>query len=132
MKRRKFILLSALGAAAVSVPSLYCAGTNAELDKTLSIPEMLSHLADAATVAETGKAYGAKVPGEYDKHTLEQLLTGNAWNTGNVSPSLMRDTLASGIKNDFTNGKTVIVKGWVLSITEARQCALYSLTASSK
>ena len=28
--------------------------------------------------------------------------------------------------NDFESGNTVIVNGWILSLTEARQCALYS------
>jgi hypothetical protein len=32
-------------------------------------------------------------------------------------------------KEDFAKSNTVIVKGWVLSRTEARQCALYTLTA---
>jgi hypothetical protein len=31
------------------------------------------------------------------------------------------------VRRDFTEGHTVEVQGWVLSITEARQCALYSL-----
>jgi hypothetical protein len=31
------------------------------------------------------------------------------------------------IKHDFDTEKTIVVKGWVLSITEARQCALFSL-----
>ena len=30
---------------------------------------------------------------------------------------------------DFEAGRTVLVSGWVLSQTEARQCALYSLSA---
>jgi hypothetical protein len=30
-------------------------------------------------------------------------------------------------KADFENGKTVVVRGWVISVTEARQCALYHI-----
>ncbi len=40
------------------------------------------------------------------------------------------EMLKNEIKQDFETGKIVIVKGWVLSITEARQCALYSLSES--
>ena len=32
------------------------------------------------------------------------------------------------IKSDFTSGRTVVVNGWILSVTEARQCALAYLT----
>jgi hypothetical protein len=31
------------------------------------------------------------------------------------------------IQRDFAEGRTVLLDGWVLSVTEARQCALYSL-----
>jgi hypothetical protein len=31
------------------------------------------------------------------------------------------------IRDDFTAGRTVVVDGWVLSVTEARQAALFSL-----
>jgi len=34
--------------------------------------------------------------------------------------------LEESIKNDFETGNTVIVDGWILSRTEARQCALLS------
>ena len=31
------------------------------------------------------------------------------------------------VRDDFANGRTVLVNGWVLAVTEARQCALFSL-----
>ena len=33
------------------------------------------------------------------------------------------------VRRDFETGRTVLVNGWVLSVTEARQCALFSLLA---
>ena len=33
------------------------------------------------------------------------------------------------IQQDFEAGRTVVVNGWVLSQTEARQCALFSSQA---
>ena len=36
-------------------------------------------------------------------------------------------TPAEQVRRDFAEGRTVEVQGWVLSVTEARQCALYSL-----
>lgn len=34
------------------------------------------------------------------------------------------------IKQDFDTNNIVIVQGWVLSITEARQCAIFSMINS--
>lgn len=36
--------------------------------------------------------------------------------------------LEEKIVSDFRDLNTVIVKGWVLSVTEAQQCALFTLT----
>ena len=36
--------------------------------------------------------------------------------------------MARLVHDDFDDGRTVVVDGWILSATEARQCALYSLT----
>ena len=35
--------------------------------------------------------------------------------------------LALSVEKDFKENRTVVVDGWLLSITEARQCALLSL-----
>ncbi len=127
MERRRFVFLSALGAAALATPGLHCTTPNAALDKTLSIPDMLSHLADEATIREAGVAYGSKMPGEYNVALLEKLLAGNAPNTGSDPSAGISSRLAANIKDGFMRGNTVVVKGWVLSVTEARQCALYTL-----
>ena len=36
------------------------------------------------------------------------------------------ESLEKKIKTDFETGNIVLVDGWVLSISEARQCALFS------
>ena len=33
------------------------------------------------------------------------------------------------VRRDFETGRTVLVNGWILSVNEARQCALFSLLA---
>jgi hypothetical protein len=38
-----------------------------------------------------------------------------------------RVPVAELVRSDFAEGRTVVVHGWVLSVTEARQCALFSL-----
>ena len=41
-----------------------------------------------------------------------------------------RPQLAELVADDFARGPVVLVQGWVLSATEARQCALFSLLAT--
>ena len=83
---------------------------------------------------EIGKVYGEKYPDEYTSHRLEQLLiSGSPHNKidDNASPSVIQTQLAKNIKDEFIQNKTVVVKGWIVSVTEARQCALYSLISST-
>jgi hypothetical protein len=35
----------------------------------------------------------------------------------------------TAVQRDFAAGRTVMLDGWVLAVTEARQCALFSLQA---
>jgi F420-0:gamma-glutamyl ligase len=46
-----------------------------------------------------------------------------------ASGDALAAALAQRVQQDFVDGHVVHVDGWVLSLTEARQCALHSLTA---
>lgn len=102
MKRRKFICLSAATAAAISLPM---AGCNTAANE----PEMLSALTNEKTLREIGLAYLQQNPAENNEGTLRKL-------TGNANP-----------QQDFINGNIIVIRGWVISLTEARQCALLTL-----
>jgi hypothetical protein len=41
-----------------------------------------------------------------------------------------RSTVSDLVRDDFAGGRTIVIDGWVLSVTEARQCALFSLLPS--
>jgi hypothetical protein len=45
-----------------------------------------------------------------------------------LSNSEIYELLENKIKEEFSAYKTIIVSGWIISPTEARQCALFSLT----
>ena len=124
MKRRDFIQLSAFAAAAVSFPLLHAC--NSAVDHTMSKPVFLSRLFDEQTIKDTGKAYLQKTPSENDNNKLVQLLAGNSSLT-DADEKTIHQYLDEQIKHDFETGNTVLVKGWVLAVTEARQCALFSL-----
>jgi len=67
---------------------------------------------------------------ENDDDKLIQLLSGNSPIAGSSDETAIHQYLDQKVKQDFETGNTVLVKGWVLSVTEARQCALFSLANS--
>ncbi len=109
MKRSTFILLTLSGTAALAIPSIGC---QHEPDP-LAHPDFLSQVCDSATITRIGAAYRNQAPDEAQKEKLIGLLKAG------VDPR--------HIQAEYAAGNTVILKGWVLSLTEARQCALYSL-----
>jgi hypothetical protein len=76
-------------------------------------------------VRQLGRSYRAAVPAEDDRETLVAALHNEL---GAGAPSTLRSRLDARIRADFAAGRTVTVQGWVLARTEARQCALFSLT----
>ncbi|MDB5023399.1 MAG: hypothetical protein JWP78_1154 [Mucilaginibacter sp.] len=123
MQRRTFIHLSAYTAMALTLPFADSC-TLTSTDKILAQPLFFSRLTELKIVNETGRAYRKQFPGEDNKTTLIQLLLGN--NTSADKKSI-RALLESRVEQDFKTGKIVTAGGWVLSVTEARQCALYSM-----
>ena len=49
---------------------------------------------------------------------------------GFLLPWARHRSIAQQVRDDFAAGRTVVVDGWVLSATEARQCALFSLASA--
>jgi hypothetical protein len=122
MQRRTFIHLSAYTAIALTLP--FAVGCAPSTNKVLEQPLFFSHLVDAKTINEAGLAYRKLFPGEDSQTTLTGLLLGN--NIPEDKKSVQK-LLDNHVEQDFKAGKTVTAGGWVLSITEARQCALYSI-----
>jgi len=128
VKRRQFIKLSALSAGAFSIPFLHgCNSTS--FNKAVAQPLFLSRIFDAKTMQATGLAYIKQKPAEDSKSKLAYLLADNSINE-TTDAKTVHTFYDNKVKDDFTSLKTVIVNGWVLAVTEARQCALYSLTQS--
>lgn len=108
MLRRRFILLSIVGTGAASLPLSQCGvGQN-------SRPALLDAIVGKAGVKDIGKAYVQQFPAEAEEQKLKQFLQAGS---------------DSAISEDFKAGKTVVVNGWILSVTEARQAALYYLNS---
>ncbi|HCL84855.1 MAG TPA: hypothetical protein DIC22_12820 [Chitinophagaceae bacterium] len=127
MQRRKFIQLAAMGSAAVGMTGTGCHNRHPAFYSILDKPGALSQICDLQTVREIGKAYRLQAPSESDAGRLVALLSSDS--AGNPIPSASDNAFVQGlirqkIGRDFETGNTVIVKGWILAVTEARQCAL--------
>jgi hypothetical protein len=122
MKRRTFITITATGIAAVAVPLLYRSCQGMGYDSALAEPRALSLIWDEETIEAVGKSYRKLVPEERKARALARLLS-----EGIPAEDVdMGKALEDKIKSDFETGRTVAIDGWILSVTEARQCALFS------
>jgi hypothetical protein len=125
MKRRTFLWLSVATTASLSIPFYSCSSTDKGLKKTLAHPQLLSHICDEKTLKDIGKTYRQTIPAEDDAIKLQELLLKSTNNT--KKPEAIQSSMEQQIKRDFETNEIVVVNGWILSKTEARQCALFSI-----
>jgi hypothetical protein len=126
MKRRIFIKFSGYTAAAVAIPFLNSCKENA-FNPAIAQPQFLSHFFDEKTTLETGQVYLKQRPEENNKNKIVDLLTNKSSVSATSDAKTVYADMGKKVQQDFEKGEIVIVDGWVLSVTEARQCALYAL-----
>jgi len=125
LDRRRFLQLSALGVVS-SFADLACDRDQRSVTSAADQPQLLSFLGPDR-VREIGSHYRAATPSE---NTADKLRAAISKNRGFHIPLLGNESLDDRSQDDFEKGRTVVVDGWVLSVTEARQAALFSLTPS--
>ena len=123
LDRRGFLQLTAAGMVA-SLTNSACARDTGEDAQALAQPALVEMLG-AERAREIGTQYRAAVPKE---NTAAALRAAISISQHQRSPWIGRRSIEEQIRDDFAAGRTVVVAGWVLSETEARQCALYSLS----
>jgi hypothetical protein len=130
MKRRDFILLSG-GTLAVAGIS-WAVWPKSEYAITRGLPPLvLSQLCDEQELVKIGEGYRHQMPGEDDMSVLNDHLKINETGKAELQDSRqLAIALEERSRNEFESGKTIVIDGWVLSLTEARQCAAYSITHS--
>ncbi len=119
MKRRNFLLIGAAGVAAISIPTYTYYFGDVTYDPLLAQPQSLSLIWETKEIQAIGKQYLKQTPDENRVRTLVNLLSDAS-------------ALGNHPIEDFKSGKTVLVDGWILSETEARQCALASTIQPQK
>ena len=129
MKRRIFVRVVTIATAGMYLPITGCKDTDDGVASMLSQPSALQHICDAETISQIGKVYQKLVPGENEK-TLIRLLSPNIGHEIDKSTdaNLVKSALGKRVRQDFQENKIMVVDGWILSVTEARQCALFSLS----
>ncbi len=127
MKRRNFFLLSLAGLATVAVPS-YCVWKKSnEIKNPLYEPRILTTILEPSDIVELGKMYCSQFPDNGLEKKLQGFLTGNV----NTDTRDLVSILEQEVKKDYETGNTVVLDGWILSETEAVQCALFSISESN-
>ncbi len=124
MQRRIFLKLSAFSAAAICLSLQGCAEDG--LTAALSKPTYFSRFADQQTINSAGTDYLKSASTENSKSKLLDLIK-EGIDAGTKDKTAIQAAIDKKVQHDFDNGNTVVANGWVLSLTEARQCALFSL-----
>jgi hypothetical protein len=123
MNRKTFLVLSGMGLLAVS-GTLYL-GIRGYKNRrnVLSRPESLALFCEDDALVSMGKQYLELYPQEQDISLLISLINSSQYSQ---EQSLRRE-LQDNTRRDFEFNQTMILDGWVISRTEARQCALFTL-----
>ena len=122
LDRRRFLQLSTLGIIATVAESA-CSPAADRDTAAVDRPQLLAMLGPDR-VRQLGAHYRAATPRENNAETLRAAIS----NGHHLRiPLLGIGSLDDQIRDDFAAGRTVILDGWVLAVTEARQAALFSL-----
>lgn len=121
MDRRDFLRIA--GASALGAAVSGCAAGPGFDERELGQPELL-----AAIGPDSVRAIGARYRAMTRAGDVDSLRAAiersRPWESRVLGRRL---TLADQARADFDAGYTVVVNGWILSVTEARQCAIFSL-----
>lgn len=129
MKRRMAVKgIVAIATSSVALTTLACAESTSYALRALAQPQLLALLGADETRA-VGQRYLALTPNERDAVTLRRAIEASARRTTRF-PWQPLPEVATLITDDFAHDRVVYPNGWVLSITEARQCALFALSAT--
>jgi len=130
MIRRSFIGKVSVGAAVVVVGGVVSWRFFAPRKLAPAFPLVLSGFCDEATLRELGRKYLAQVPAEGSAGILlSRLEAEGAPRAADASAAIEGAGAAAGqAVQDFQEKKILVIDGWVISRTEARQCALLALS----
>lgn len=121
MNRRKFL---ALGIGVTAVPFYSACTSDSKWLQEISQPLTIAQFCDEKELLQVGSSYLQMFPNEKKLAKLQNLILDDLETS---SRDKLLNSLAQKKSGEFKKAESVIVAGWVLSRTEARQCALYAL-----
>jgi hypothetical protein len=127
--RRGFLRGLSAGAALSLSGPLFAALSACAREEALRAP-LAGFFADPASAAVVGREYLAAQREEADADTLVSRLVGSArarFEDAAGDPARLAALLRERHRADFEAGSVAVVRGWILSRTEARLCALAAL-----
>ena len=131
MKRKDFIITATAAAVAVIItPILIKQFSVRKHYDPLIMPDMLGQFCNEETIREIGKTYRKLSPEENTKAKLTDLLLTDVdgKKVAATDKAAVLEVIEKKTQQEFSAYKTIIVNGWVITKTEACQCALFSLS----
>jgi hypothetical protein len=128
MDRKEFLRVSSIFAGFSVLPSLQC-NMGKSKDSVIYKPDILSEICDEKTIRQIGVAYLKKSnPVLDEKQLLQKLLQDSDGKdlSPNISSSHLFTILTKKIESDYVSNNYMILNGWIISETEAIQCALFT------
>jgi hypothetical protein len=92
----------------------------------LGVPIVLNDICDVPTIHQIGYAY-RRATNINSVNTLARSIWKLPTESGSVDSEAVAESIRRRIETDFQEDQVMLLEGWVLSLTEARQCALLSL-----
>jgi len=124
MKRRIFTQTLGKGIVLIGMSGLVMACAQKTVEDTSWQPEELANICSREKLIFLGSKY-REYSGENNKDTLIALLSKNF--SGNKEEK--KKYLRALVSDDFRTDQTILIDGWLLSRTEARQCAILSFSS---
>lgn len=124
MDRRNFSIVSALTIVGIFIPTYGCISEKSRTTEMLRSPRSLLSIMDTDELDKLGTEYLIKFPFESEEDVLLKLIF--AKYPDEISALKLESLIKEKVEIDFETNNVVILNGWILSKTEARQCALYS------
>ena len=134
MKRRQFLSAFALSGTLWTAWQSRARAWLASGRGATAADRLVAALRRPASAAVVGRAYLAGHPAEADRSWLAERLGADLrcqdCDPARSDAARLRTGVARQLRADFAQSRVVRVDGWVLSVTEARLCALAALTAA--
>jgi hypothetical protein len=131
MKRRTFIYTGVALATGLGLGDLFLLNYESKWKKQPFLyPLILSNILDEKSLRVVGNSYRIMKPDESSQVTLMSAIKSeiNRNHTKTYDSSNLAMEIEMNVEKDFKSERLIVIKGWVLSETEARQCALLSLS----